>query len=113
MSRVVVVGSGIAGLTAALRISTFAEVTLLTKGALQESNTLYAQGGIAAALFDDDSVELHVRDTLLAGAGLGNEDAVRILCSEGPALVRHIAADLAARLKAEGFTNLGDAVGVG
>lgn len=90
MSRVVVVGSGIAGLTAALRISTFAEVTLLTKGALQESNTLYAQGGIAAALFDDDSVELHVRDTLLAGAGLGNEDAVRILCSEGPALVREL-----------------------
>jgi len=90
MFRVVVVGSGIAGLTAALRISTFAEVTLITKGALQESNTLYAQGGIAAALFDDDSVELHVRDTLLAGAGLGNEDAVRILCSEGPALVREL-----------------------
>ncbi|GAB3803593.1 L-aspartate oxidase [Humibacter antri] len=90
MPRVVIVGSGIAGLTAALRIAAFADVTLLTKGALQESNTLYAQGGIAAALFADDSVELHVQDTLRAGAGLGNEDAVRILCSEGPELVREL-----------------------
>ncbi|MGA0566561.1 L-aspartate oxidase [Rathayibacter sp. KR2-224] len=88
--RVVIVGSGIAGLTAALRVSSFADVTLLTKGALEESNTLYAQGGIAAALFDDDSVELHVADTLRAGAGLGDEDAVRILCSEGPDLVREL-----------------------
>jgi L-aspartate oxidase len=88
--RVIVVGSGIAGLTAALRIAAFARVTLLTKGPLQESNTLYAQGGIAAALFDDDSVDLHVADTLSAGAGLGDEDAVRILCSEGPALVREL-----------------------
>jgi L-aspartate oxidase len=90
MPRVIVVGSGIAGLTTALRVSSFADVTLLTKGSLEESNTLYAQGGIAAALFDDDDVELHVADTLLAGAGLGDEDAVRILCSEGPARVREL-----------------------
>lgn len=90
MPRVIVVGGGIAGLTAALRISAFADVTVLTKGALEESNTLYAQGGIAAALFGDDSVELHVADTLRAGAGLSDEDAVRILCSEGPALVREL-----------------------
>lgn len=90
MSRVLIVGSGIAGLTAALRVAGFADVTLVTKGRLQESNTLYAQGGIAAALFDDDSVDLHVADTLMAGAGLADPDAVRILCSEGPALVREL-----------------------
>ncbi|NNC11225.1 L-aspartate oxidase [Planctomonas sp. JC2975] len=88
--RVLVVGSGIAGLTAALRIASYAEVTLLTKGALEESNTLYAQGGIAAPLFDDDSPELHIEDTLAAGAGLGDAEAVRILCTEGPELVREL-----------------------
>lgn len=88
--RVVVVGSGIAGLTAALRIAGFAQTTLITKGALQESNTLYAQGGIAAAIFEDDSVDLHVADTLRAGAGLADEETVRILCSEGPGLVREL-----------------------
>ncbi|HWD62484.1 MAG TPA: L-aspartate oxidase [Humibacter sp.] len=88
--RVIVVGSGIAGLTAALRASTFADVTVVTKAALPESNTLYAQGGIAAALFDDDSAELHIADTLHAGAGLSDEDAVRILCTEGPGLVREL-----------------------
>jgi L-aspartate oxidase len=92
MPRVIVVGSGIAGLTTALRVSSFADVTLLTKGSLEESNTLYAQGGIAAAIFDDDDVDLHVADTLLAGAGLGDEEAVRILCSEGPARVRELIA---------------------
>ncbi|MHA7986103.1 L-aspartate oxidase [Rathayibacter sp. CAU 1779] len=88
--RVLLVGSGIAGLTAALRLSAIAEVTLLTKGGLEESNTLYAQGGIAAALFDDDSPELHVADTLAAGAGLGDAEAVRILCTEGPERVREL-----------------------
>lgn len=86
----IVVGSGIAGLTAALRASAFAEVTVVTKSAATESNTLYAQGGIAAALFDDDSAELHIADTLRAGAGLNDEDAVRILCTEGPGLVREL-----------------------
>ncbi|WP_460569831.1 L-aspartate oxidase [Humibacter soli] len=88
--RVIVAGSGIAGLTAALRASAFAEVTVVTKSAATESNTLYAQGGIAAALFDDDSAELHIADTLRAGAGLNDEDAVRILCTEGPGLVREL-----------------------
>ena len=87
---VIVVGSGIAGLTAALRASAFADVTVVTKGELRESNTLYAQGGIAAALFDDDSVDEHVADTMRAGAGLCDHEAVRILCGEGPALVREL-----------------------
>jgi L-aspartate oxidase len=88
--RVVVVGSGIAGLTAAVRAAAFADVTVVTKDALRESNTLYAQGGIAAALFGDDSPESHAADTLAAGAGLCDDEAVRILCTEGPALVREL-----------------------
>ncbi|HEV7811323.1 MAG TPA: FAD-dependent oxidoreductase, partial [Leifsonia sp.] len=70
MARVVVVGSGIAGLVAALEASRTHEVTVVTKSELAESNTAYAQGGIAAAVFADDSVESHIADTLSAGAGL-------------------------------------------
>ncbi|TXK17357.1 L-aspartate oxidase [Homoserinibacter sp. GY 40078] len=88
--RVVVVGSGIAGLVAALRASERHEVVLVTKGALTDSNTRYAQGGIAAAMFPDDSVESHVADTLRAGAGLSDPAAVQVLCSEGPARIRDL-----------------------
>jgi L-aspartate oxidase len=84
MKHVVVVGSGIAGLIAALETSRKHRVTLVTKAQLAESNTRYAQGGIAAALFRDDSVEEHVADTLRAGAGLCDPQAVEVLCSEGP-----------------------------
>ncbi len=84
MKHVVVVGSGIAGLIAALEVSRKHRVTLVTKAQLAESNTRYAQGGIAAALFRDDSVEEHVADTLRAGAGLCDLGAVEVLCSEGP-----------------------------
>ncbi len=84
MRRVVVVGSGIAGLVAAIVASRTCQVTLVTKAELAESNTRYAQGGIAAAISADDSVDEHVADTLSAGAGLCDEDAVRILCDEGP-----------------------------
>ena len=84
MKQVVVVGSGIAGLIAALEVSRKHRVTLVTKAQLAESNTRYAQGGIAAALFHDDSVEEHVADTLRAGAGLCDLGAVEVLCSEGP-----------------------------
>lgn len=87
MKDVVVVGSGIAGLIAALETSRKHRVTLVTKAALAESNTRYAQGGIAAALFHDDSVDEHVADTLRAGAGLCDLGAVEVLCSEGPARV--------------------------
>ncbi|WP_348788200.1 L-aspartate oxidase [Leifsonia sp. NPDC080035] len=92
MSRVVVAGSGIAGLVAALRASARHEVTLLTKSQLAEANTRYAQGGIAAALFVDDSAEAHVADTLRAGAGLNVREAVEALCGDGPDRVRELIA---------------------
>ncbi|MEK0156418.1 L-aspartate oxidase [Arthrobacter oryzae] len=90
--RLVVVGSGIAGLYAALLAAdadggAAAEVVLLSKGQLEHSNTFYAQGGVSAVLepgeaAPGDSVEAHIADTLAAGAGLNNTDAVRILCTE-------------------------------
>ncbi|HEV2519630.1 MAG TPA: L-aspartate oxidase [Thermoplasmata archaeon] len=80
-----IVGSGIAGLFVALRCRELGlRPTLVTKSSLEESNTRYAQGGIAAALGDDDSVELHRRDTMQAGDGLVNPEAARILTSEAP-----------------------------
>ncbi len=90
--RVVVVGTGIAGLITAYRASREHEVILVTKDELAESNTKYAQGGIAAALFPDDSVESHVADTLRAGAGLCDPVAVEVLCAEGPVRVRDLIA---------------------
>lgn len=87
MIDTLIIGSGIAGLTAALSASKFGLVAIVTKSALRESNTRYAQGGIAAVTANDDSIELHVADTLAAGNGLSDEDAVRILCSQGPARI--------------------------
>ncbi len=85
---VVIVGGGIAGLSTALRLPADLRVALLTKGQLGESNTRYAQGGLTVALGEDDSPELHARDTLAAGAGLCDETAVRILAEEAPAAAR-------------------------
>ncbi|WP_353810387.1 L-aspartate oxidase [Agromyces sp. SYSU T00194] len=91
MAAVVVVGSGLAGLLAAVRAADAGHrVTVVTKGALDEGSTRYAQGGIAAALFPDDSVDAHVLDTLRAGAGHCDPAAVRVLCEEGPARVRDL-----------------------
>lgn len=88
---VLVIGSGLAGLIAAVRATDAGHrVVLVTKAALPESNTRYAQGGIAAALFSDDSVHSHLRDTLRAGAGLCSTDAAQILCTEGPERVRDL-----------------------
>jgi L-aspartate oxidase len=81
---VIVVGSGIAGLTAALGARATHDVTLITKSTLDDSNTRFAQGGIAAAVFPDDSPAAHTMDTLESGAGLSDEEAVRILTEEGP-----------------------------
>jgi len=78
-----IVGSGIAALRAIVAIGSRGEIVVLTKADPREGSTGYAQGGIAAALGDDDSVDLHVRDTLLAGDGLCDETAVRLLVSEG------------------------------
>lgn len=88
--RILVIGSGIAGLIAALRLSRQSRVTLVTKSGVAESNTRWAQGGIAAAVFPDDSVNEHIADTIRAGAGLCNREAVEILCSEGPARIKDL-----------------------
>jgi len=91
MSSVIVVGTGIAGLVAALRAGRNGHaVTLVTKSELAESNTRYAQGGIAAAMFPDDSVQAHVEDTLRVGAGLNARRAVEVLCTEGPERIRDL-----------------------
>ncbi|KMP12687.1 L-aspartate oxidase [Candidatus Nitromaritima sp. SCGC AAA799-A02] len=87
-----IVGSGIAGLTFALKASQFGSVAIITKDELEESATLYAQGGIASVMTDDDSFELHAQDTMEAGRGLCREDVVRIICKEGPACVRELIA---------------------
>jgi L-aspartate oxidase len=79
-----VVGAGVAGLRAAIELAAAGSVLILAKDRLQESSSEYAQGGIAAALSDDDEVELHEADTLAAGDGLCNPEAVRVLVEEGP-----------------------------
>ena len=89
---IVIVGSGIAGLTAALQLSKAHNITLVTKGELAESNTRWAQGGIAAVMFSDDRIADHIADTLKAGAGLCNPAAVALLCEEGPARIRDLIA---------------------
>ncbi|PZF58814.1 L-aspartate oxidase [Curtobacterium sp. MCSS17_008] len=90
--HVVIVGSGIAGLTAAIRASTRHDVTLVTKGGLADGATAAAQGGIAVALGADDSVALHERDTHTAAAGSADARAVAVLCADGPARVRDLVA---------------------
>ncbi|MFI1800765.1 L-aspartate oxidase [Streptomyces sp. NPDC020379] len=90
---VVVVGSGVAGLTVALRCAAAgADVTVVTKARLDDGSTRWAQGGIAAALGDGDTPEQHLDDTLVAGAGLCSEEAVRALVGEGPDAVRRLIA---------------------
>lgn len=76
-SDVLIIGSGAAGLTCALQLCEHFSINILCKSELSEGSTYYAQGGIAAVLDDDDSVDLHVADTLVAGAGLCNENTVR------------------------------------
>ncbi|HEY7286125.1 MAG TPA: L-aspartate oxidase [Vicinamibacterales bacterium] len=87
-----VVGGGIAGLRAAIELAPHGRVLILTKAEPTESNTGYAQGGIAAAVGDDDSPALHGEDTIRAGDGLCDEDAVRVLVEDGPAGVRELMA---------------------
>jgi L-aspartate oxidase len=94
----VVVGSGAAGLMTALALADAGRaVTLVTKGALGDGSTRWAQGGLAAVLGPDDDAELHLTDTLVAGAGLCDEEAVRILVDEAPGAVAELQA-LGARL---------------
>src|SRR6058998_1915432 len=85
-----VLGSGIAGLTFALKVAPHGRVAIITKKHRAESNTNYAQGGIAAVTSKEDSFELHVRDTLQAGAGLCKEEVVRTIVEEGPARIAEL-----------------------
>lgn len=87
----VVVGSGIAGLTVALHaVERGCRVTLVTKDVLEHANTRYAQGGIAGVMFADDRIDDHIRDTMVAGAGLSDPVAVRVLVEEGPSRIREL-----------------------
>src|SRR6266850_5490810 len=86
----IIVGGGVAGLRAAIGLAPAGRVLVLTKAEPAESNTGYAQGGIAAAIGDDDSPALHAADTMRAGDGLCDEAAVRVLVEEGPHYVREL-----------------------
>lgn len=85
-----VVGSGIAGLNFALKATKYGRVTVVTKKEIIESNTNLAQGGIAAATRKDDSVQLHINDTLKVGCGLSNKRVVEILAESGPEAIRNL-----------------------
>jgi L-aspartate oxidase len=86
----VVVGSGIAGLSFALKAAGNGTVAIVTKRAPAESNTRYAQGGVACVTSAEDSFELHVKDTIIAGAGLCDERVVRAIINDGPARIREL-----------------------
>lgn len=85
-----VIGSGIAGLTYALRVAVQGTVAVITKKERAESNTNYAQGGVAAVVGPDDSADLHIADTLATGVGLCRPEAVRVMVEEGPPRVREL-----------------------
>ena len=85
---VLIIGSGAAGLTLALRLPKRARIAVLSKGPVQEGNTWYAQGGISAVLDHKDSLESHITDTMSAGAGLCDPDAVRFTVEQGPEAVK-------------------------
>lgn len=85
-----VIGSGIAGLTFALNAARYGKVSIVTKSTLEESNTRYAQGGIAAVFSEPDNFEKHISDTLIAGDGFCNEEVVRIVVSEAPERIKDL-----------------------
>jgi len=85
-----IIGSGIAGLTFALKAARFGKVTIVTKSVIGDSNTKYAQGGIAAVFSEPDDFEKHIKDTLIAGDGLCNEEVVRLVVQEAPARIQDL-----------------------
>ena len=89
-SDFMVIGSGIAGLSFALKAAQFGTVNIVTKKERSNTNTNLAQGGIASVLSQDDSVELHVQDTLTSGDGLSKEDVVRLVVEDGPARIHEL-----------------------
>jgi L-aspartate oxidase len=92
-----VIGSGIAGLTYALKVAEYGSVAIITKAAASEGCTRYAQGGICAVLDSNDSVHSHIQDTMEAGAYLNDPAAVEVVCKEGPALVQELASTFGAQ----------------
>ncbi|HYG98981.1 MAG TPA: L-aspartate oxidase [Terriglobales bacterium] len=88
----IVIGAGVAGLRAAIALAEAGRVLVLAKREVTESNTQYAQGGIAAALSDEDEIGLHLQDTLAAGDGLCDSNAARVLVEEGPARIEELIA---------------------
>lgn len=87
-----VIGSGVAGLRAAIELSQSGRVLIITKGSRRQSNSVYAQGGVAVALSEEDDVNLHFSDTIKAGHQLGREDAARALVEEGPLRIQELIA---------------------
>src|SRR5690349_18234667 len=85
-----VLGSGIAGLSFALKAASHGTVALVTKREITESATNYAQGGIASVFSKDDTFASHIEDTLVAGAGICHEDVVRMVVEEGPQVIRNL-----------------------
>ena len=85
-----IIGSGIAGLSYALKVAEYGSVCMITKSDKEESNTKYAQGGIASVTYQPDSIEKHVKDTLVAGDGLCDEEVVTMVISEGPARIEEL-----------------------
>jgi L-aspartate oxidase len=85
-----VIGSGIAGLSYALKVADTGKVILISKASLDDTNTSYAQGGIASVMYDPDTFEKHVQDTLVCGDGLCNEEVVRMIVSEAPAQISQL-----------------------
>jgi L-aspartate oxidase len=85
-----VIGSGLGGLSFALKVAEHGKVCLITKAELEETNTRYAQGGIAAVTYEPDSYEKHVKDTLIAGDHLCNEEVVKMVVKEAPAQIREL-----------------------
>ena len=102
-----VIGTGIAGLSYALKASRFGTVALVTKKERAESNTNYAQGGVAAVMSTVDSFDLHVRDTLCTGVGLCHRDAVETMVREGPDRIRELIEIGARFTNREGHLDLG------
>ena len=87
---VLVIGAGAAGLRAAVEAARFGQVILVAKGQLADSNTYHAQGGLAAVMSDDDSLEQHVADTMSAALGIGDEEVIRRVISEAPSHIREM-----------------------
>ncbi|UCE75984.1 MAG: FAD-dependent oxidoreductase, partial [Gammaproteobacteria bacterium] len=85
---VLIIGSGAAGLTLALRLAKGTRIAVLAKGPIEEGNTYYAQGGISAVLDREDSIESHIADTMDAGAGLCHPEVVRYTVEHGPQAVQ-------------------------